>query len=261
MRRPSPFTTILEKLESSILPPRCAGCNWFDEKLFCDQCRAHLELIAPPFCACCGKPFDPLAQVLADSLCADCRANRYHKAPPLDNARSLWVMSGPARHAVHRFKYQNRHHLAALLAQEMAIYLRAHSGNLPQLIVPVPLHSWRQWRRGYNQSALLAHSLATTLQLPCVELLRRTRHTPSQTRLNQIQRHENVHDAFLVDDTLRGRYLPEQIHQILLIDDVYTTGATLRECARQLHSAGFAAIHALTLTRQPPAAPPTPSDV
>lgn len=263
MRHLSPAPTLLARckrvtrqLEAGILPPRCAGCNWFDESLFCATCRARVQRIVAPFCARCGQPFDPLVQVLATSLCADCRANRYHAAPILQRARSLWAMSGPVRHAVHRFKYQNRQHLAANLAREMATYLLAENAELPQLIVPVPLHPWRQWRRGYNQSALLAHALAELLQLPCVELLRRTRHTPSQTRLNQTQRQENVRDAFVIAEKMRGKYLPDEIQHILLIDDVYTTGATLRECARRLHSDGFATIHALTLTRQPPARPP-----
>ncbi len=249
------------QFENGVLPPRCAGCNWFEEKLFCERCRKYLQPLVAPFCACCGAPFDALAHVLASSLCADCRANRYHAAPALQWARSLWMMRGPARGAVHRFKYQNRHHLAADLAREMAAYLAACGAELPQLIVPVPLHSWRQWRRGYNQSALLAQELAALLNLPCAELLRRTRHTPSQTRLNRHKRQENVRDAFIINEALRGKYLPEQIPQSLLIDDVYTTGATLRECARQLKSAGFTSIHALTLTRQPPAAPPMLSNV
>ena len=250
------FQRATQQLEAGILPPRCAGCNWFEESLFCATCRAHVQSIVPPFCARCGQPFDPLAHVVATSLCADCRANRYHAAPILQRARSLWVMQGPVRRAVHRFKYQNRQHLATHLAREMATYLVDNNAELPQLIVPVPLHPWRQWRRGYNQSALLAHALAELLQLPCVELLRRTRHTPSQTRLNFGERQENVRDAFVVNEKTRGKYLPREISHILLIDDVYTTGATLRECARQLHSKGFATIHALTLTRQPTATPP-----
>ncbi len=259
----SPFKAVLralqtgaQKLEAGILPPRCAGCNWFEEQLFCQRCRTNLHQVKPPFCACCGEPFDPQAQVLATSLCADCRPNRYQHAPPLDTARSLWVMEGTARRVVYRFKYQNRHHLSELLAHEMALYLSAHAEETPQLIVPVPLHSWRQWRRGYNQSALLARALATTLQTPYAELLRRTRHTPSQTRLNIGQRRENVRDAFAVDAKVCGKYLPQTISHVLLIDDVYTTGATLRECARQLKSAGFASVHALTLTRQPTATNP-----
>ncbi len=115
-------------------------------------------------------------------------------------------------------------------------------------IVPIPLHPLRRWRRGYNQSALLAKELSALSQIPSVELLRRTRHTQPQIELDSIHRAANVRGAFSFDERAGREY--SRLESALLLDDVATTGATLEECARVLKAAGVQNVYALTIARR-----------
>ncbi|MBC8253948.1 MAG: ComF family protein [Ardenticatenia bacterium] len=161
-------------------------------------------------------------------------------------------MQNGARQAIHQFKYGNRPSLAAPLASLMADYWAA--SPLPaDLIVAVPLHVARQRERGYNQAHLLAHALSQMVGLPLVtSTLRRTRRTRVQVGLDAFERQVNVRDAFTCDARPRARgsrlHLPTvQGRQILLVDDVYTTGATLEACTMALREAGAARVWGFTL--------------
>lgn len=233
----------------AVFPPRCAGCGDFCAALFCPDCRATLRLIVAPFCGRCGFPFDPLAHAAVE--CAACRANRYHVAPPFAALRSVFTFEGALRPAVHSLKYKGKIVRAAPLAALLHEFLQSQTA-IPAdlaLVAPVPLHPLRRWRRGYNQSELLARELAKTLGVPDGEVLRRTRRTPPQVGLSAKARRENVRDAFAADERALERLNPSR-GPVLLIDDVCTTGATIAECARALRVAGVAEIYALTLARQ-----------
>ena len=234
----------------TIFPPRCAGCADFCASLFCADCHATLRPIVAPLCVRCGAPFDPLAHAAAE--CADCRANCYHAAPPFAAIRSAFAFEGALRPAVHALKYRGKVARAAPLSALLGNFL-GQDGAIPRdelaLIAPVPLHRLRRWRRGYNQSELLARELGKTLGVPCGDVLRRTRRTRPQVRLSEKQRLANVKGAFAADASALARHNPSR-GPVLLIDDVYTTGATLGECARALRAAGIAEIYALTLARQ-----------
>ncbi len=238
-------------LLDAVFPPRCAGCRAWNEALFCPPCSASLQPIQAPFCARCGIPFDP--QLHTASECAACRSNRYHPAPPFETLRSVYAFEGALRHAVHRFKYQDKTALAAPLAGLLHEFLQlsAQTPCIPlddiRAVVPVPLHAWRRCRRGYNQSELLARELSLLLDVPMIDALTRVRYTTPQVELRKTQRRDNVRGAFALHEDVRRR---ENKGGVLLIDDVCTTGATLGECARVLKSAGFAPVYALTLARQ-----------
>ncbi len=234
----------------AVFPPRCAGCGDFCASLFCADCRATLRPIVAPFCGRCGFPFDRLSHAAAE--CAKCRDNRYHGAPPFKALRSVFTFEGALRPAVHTLKYKGKIARAAPLAALLGEFLHSQTA-IPtadlMLITPVPLHRWRRWRRGYNQSELLARELAKSLGIAHGEVLRRTRRTPPQVGLSAKARHENVRDAFAADQRRLTKLNPSR-GPILLIDDVCTTGATIAECARALQSAGVTEIYALTLARQ-----------
>ncbi len=236
----------------TIFPPRCAGCRIWNEDLFCIECQENLNLISNPLCYCCGKPFDATAQVLRKSVCADCRPNRYHAAPPLTIRRAPLEFSEPVRHAVYALKYQGKTALASPLAELLWEYCGENNATElwenTQMIVPVPLHSFRQWRRGYNQSALLALELSRLSRRPVVELLQRIRYTRPQIELGDKQRADNVRGAFALHPNNWNRY--SNVKNVLLVDDVATTGATLNECARILKAAGVTSVFALTLARR-----------
>jgi ComF family protein len=249
-------------LLDAIFPPRCAGCRTWSQSLFCDNCRAALKLIQKPFCITCGKPFDPLAHSAPE--CAGCRAERRHPAPPFRALRSLYVFDGPVRQAIYRFKYQGKTAQAAPLAALLYEYLLQQDKQVKHiplerisLIVPVPLHAWRHYRRCYNQSALLAGELVKCIaqerseSIPLMHpLLQRIRHTTPQVGLKAKARAANVQGAFAINDALLQR-VDLKAGAILLIDDVCTTQATLHECARVLVRAGAPEVYALTLARQP----------
>lgn len=237
----------------AVFPPRCAGCGIWNKELFCLNCRASLHRIVPPFCAICGEPSDPLAKAARE--CARCRDNRYHAAPPFVASRSVYRFTGPVREAIHRFKYEDKIALGMPLAAVLHDFLEHQPDGalkIPNeqlsLIVPVPLHPWRQYRRGYNQSALLARELSELRGLPHIEALRRIRHTTPQIELKAGERAANVKGAFAVDENALQAALPAG-QAVLLIDDVHTTGATLSECASVLKKAGVAEVYALTLAR------------
>lgn len=242
------WNQLVHQLIKGLFPPRCAGCGIWEEALFCADCRRLARYIHGPVCAVCGIPFDPLAQA---TLCAQCRPSRTNKAPDFTALRSCFVFEGPPREAIHRFKYQGQSSLADLLARELSGFLSCDCRDTLQiprcdLITPVPLHWWRAHRRGYNQSELLAKHLASRLDIPAKVLLRRVKPTRPQVELDRKQRTANVKNAFEAETTaaplIKGK-------TILLIDDVCTTGATLRECATALKRNGAAAIYALTVAR------------
>jgi ComF family protein len=150
---------------------------------------------------------------------------------------------GALREALHQLKYRGHTALAEPLGNLMAVYWMQHT--IPaDVVVPVPLHAARLRERGYNQAALLARAMAQRIGLPLDErTLVRERATAPQVDLDARQRKENVHDAFRCSDrTLAGR-------QVLLVDDVCTTGATLEACAVALYEGGARGVQALTLAR------------
>lgn len=163
----------------------------------------------------------------------------------MEGIRSVLLFEGPARAAIHYFKYRQAQELAKPLGGLLAEYWLSHPIQV-DLIVPVPLHPSRLRVRGYNQAALLAQQLGQRAGLPVDEgALRRIRATASQMRLDARQRRQNVRGAFRCPDgRVRGQ-------QVLLIDDVCTTGATLEACADALRAGGAKAVWALTLARAP----------
>ncbi len=223
-----------------LLPPRCAACGTIVDAQgsFCAPCFAALPFITAPMCVSCGLPFETPQPEGAQ--CAACLAS-----PPRFTARAALAYDGPAREVVLRLKHGDRPHLAG----DMAAHLRRAAGELPgdALIVPVPLHRWRLWKRGYNQAAELAKALAAATDRPLlVDALVRRRATASSQGLNPSQRRRNLAGAIAVRTAARpliaGRC-------IVLVDDVLTTGATADACARALLRAKADAVRLLTLAR------------
>jgi ComF family protein len=209
---------------------------------FCHPCWESIRPLTGPICPCCGQPFgSPVA--LAHSpghLCGNCR-----EAPPaFDCARSPYAYEGVLARAIHMFKYRKCPSLASPLADLMLAWRE----KIPpvDLVLAVPLHPKRLRVREFNQSLLLAHRLATRLDLPLsLNHLLRVRPTLPQTELHRADRVQNVRRAFAAQqaDGLQGR-------TVLLVDDVFTTGATVNECAKALRRAGVKAVFVWTLARR-----------
>jgi ComF family protein len=232
-------------LLDAIFPPHCIGCEEWSRDAFCPLCIPKLRPIKAPLCHHCGEPFDPFS--LPAAQCARCRA----KTPQFEVARATFHFDGPPREAVHRLKYREKTALAARMAPFLATTFRQDptlSGFTPHWIVPIPLHSRRLKKRGFNQSALLARELGRILDVPTAHLLQRTRDTTPQVELKRADRAKNMRDAFAVDMDAFAK-TGAKGRRILLIDDVLTTGATLDEAARVLKKAGAAEICAISFAR------------
>ena len=217
-----------------LFPQRCLGCGK-EGALICPSCRSSLPIIAPPLCPLCGRP-QP-----SGVLCPGC----VRWPAGTDGIRSPFRFDGVMRQAIHQLKYRNLRTLAAPLARLLDDYLGSHP--LPgEVLVPVPLHPKRLKERGYNQSALLAAELGKLTDLPVVDnRLVRQQHTPPQAKTATVEeRRSNVSEAFICrSDELRNR-------QVILIDDVATSGATLNACAQALKAAGAVSVWGLVMARE-----------
>ena len=243
----TPPHVLYEAFLDALFPPHCAGCALWCRGSFCARCTPLLRPILAPLCNICGAPFDPLAY--SATICAPCRA----AAPPFRAARSVWHFEGPPRAAIHRFKYRQKSALAARLAPYLAQKLEEDAvlqGFAPQFLVPVPLHRTRLKNRGFNQSLLLAAELGRLVGVETREILCRTRDTAPQVELGRDERAKNVRGAFAINSAKGHNPNDWGGVPILLIDDVFTTGATLGEAAKILQKAGAGEICALTLGRQ-----------
>ena len=197
----------------------------------CNECLAHLSLFEEPICTRCGVP-----EALETCACAGMEA-------ALCQVRAVGPFSGWLRDAIHSFKY---HHEWARVEQ-LGPHLAKVVGQLQPIdaLVPVPLHRNRLRERGFNQSAVLATMVGEQLGIPVLSALERTRATAQQTGLSAAERRLNVEGAFAVRGAgdLGGT-------QLLLIDDVVTTGAVLNACATTLSRGGATSVRAAALARQ-----------
>lgn len=202
-----------------------------------------LDLIFPAMCSGCGRVGAVLCSACQTAIQQSPVPVAIAPAPGLAALAALGPFEGQLRQAIHALKYDRQPALAAPLGGLLAQSL-ADTGWPRSLIVPVPLHAERLETRGFNQAALLAAEVARCLGWPCQEVLTRTRQTASQVGLGHTERQDNVRGAFSVTQ-------PELIQQadIILIDDVYTTGATLHECALALQHSGAGCIRAIVAGR------------
>lgn len=216
-----------------IFPPRCAACKEHSPSLICPSCTNELPVIDENICRFCGRP-----TINRVHQCRECRGRRLY----FNWARSAWRYSGVGKEIIHAFKYENERRLATVLAATVLAKLPPEATI--DMVTWVPLHPAKQADRGYNQSELLGREIGRMTGIESLKILKRSRWTADQNKLELDKRKENVKDAFsLSTETLiRGK-------NVLLVDDVYTTGATVSECSRVLKRGGAAKVGALTLAR------------
>jgi len=218
---------VLDRALDVVFPRRCAGCGsgpW----PFCEDCRAALVVLTPPWCERCGRPWPRRV-----ATCRDC------PSAPVGGARAPFAFEGPARRAIHRLKFSGWRGVGEALAKAMVA-----AAPLPavRVVTWVPLGRRRLAERGYDQARVLAEAVAREVQLPCVRLLRREVASGPQARRSGADRRT----------ALRGGFAPVPSAApaaVLLVDDVLTTGATAAACAEALVAGGARHVHVLAAAR------------
>ena len=242
----------------AIFPPRCLICGAFgylqhsaenvkSDRLaqltagyFCESCRKGVTAVSSPFCTRCGLPF--VSREGEDHTCSECILEKRH----FRIARAFGVYNGSLMEAMHLFKYAKKASLSkplGLLTRET--FFRFWDNDSVDLVVPVPLHVKRLRERGFNQAHLLIRRWAKEEGISFDGLaLFRSRWTEPQTTLSRAERQKNIKGAFSVvsPQNIKGK-------RILLVDDVYTTGSTVNECAKVLAKADAEFVDVLTLAR------------
>ena len=228
-----------------VLPVECLACGHSlstdPVPFFCTACWQNIHPLRQPACARCDQPFvsEAATAYTPDHQCQDCQ----QRPPAFQRAWTLFPYLPPLREAICSFKYRGKHTLAKPLARLM-ISVLPHEIDV-DMIIPVPLHPTRLREREFNQSLLLADQLGRHMARPVSATnLVRVSATDPQTTLTRQARLKNLRKAF---DVRRPQDLKEK--RILLVDDVFTTGTTLNECAKVLRQAGSGPVFALTLAR------------
>jgi competence protein ComFC len=235
---------------SSLFPirPSCWFCDQPIEQLFfasawskvCFDCTAKLSPIHAPICEVCFRPMDDHMKV-----CFDC-----FQIALKDRVQNVSAVSytSKTKRVLARFKYLGDEGYAKYIGALMCDVVEKHYTHIPfTLITSVPLHQNRIKERGFNQSQLLAKQIGKNLGLPTLSLLEKTKASPPQASLSRNARIQSLQDSFVIN--MDGTQLDFTTHTILLVDDVYTTGTTIRECAKILRQAGVQTVYAVTFAR------------
>ncbi len=224
------------------LPPACLLCGQllppgFDPQEFCAECQASMPPLGRSHCSCCSQPFPASS---SQHLCATC----LQRPPAFSIVHAACSYQERVKDAIHQLKYRNQVNLAEPLGKLLGKSLEvAEVSFKPDCIIPVPLHPGRLKKRGYNQALEISRPLARKMQCPIdTALLQRTLKTPPQQGLTAAERRSNLRNAFIVTTTTSAR-------KILLVDDVMTTGETVRECSRVLMKNNIAEVQVAVIGR------------
>jgi ComF family protein len=231
-----------------LYPPRCRACGGTiygrDSEYFCASCWAQIEVVSHPLCPVCGRPF--LDAAGDDHPCGAClsRDPHYVRARAWSCYPREELAEHPLRQVIQRFKYGRKVSLGKPLGRLMALGCQDFLNECRvDLMIPVPLHPKRLRWRGFNQSHLLARQVGRAYGIPVDPfVLSRHKETPPQTQLKEDERRRNVRGAFSITGSAKGK-------NVLLVDDVYTSGATVNECSRVLKKGGAKGVYVLTLAR------------
>lgn len=214
--------------------PKCDICGRVGAANPCDTCMASLDYLQGVTCLHCGKQ---LNEHYSKSICPDCGVGDFY----YDRAYSCFAYSGMGKELIHKFKYEGKIRLSKVIAGLMEERLR-NEGLSIDAITPVPIHGNKLKARGFNQSYIIALELSERLKKPVLDCLVRTKETKEQYNLDKTQRYLNIVDAFSV----KLLYNNDKYKNILLIDDIYTTGSTVNECSRMLKEFGARNVYVLT---------------
>ncbi|MFC2078609.1 double zinc ribbon domain-containing protein [Candidatus Bipolaricaulota bacterium] len=227
---------LLESLAAALFPPRCVLCSGELAALevVCSDCESSLPAFDGPRCQRCGEPVDDSSI----DLCLRCGTQLLS----VDRAFALGPYHGEWGRLVRFLKFEREMAVGRWLGKRMALALSAHDMDREfSVITYVPMTRRDRRKRGFNQAEVLARIIAKQLDLPMIGLLTKRHETPLQSKLSAAERRTNLRDAF--------RLLPCGQEQVLLVDDIFTTGSTVEECARTLKRGGAQSVVAMTVAR------------
>lgn len=221
-----------------VYPPRCPGCDelLMPGTLICGGCDKEICRAAEPVCKRCGKPL----RDERTEYCSDCKAKKHRFC----QGKAVFVYEGKIRQSMYRFKYSNKREYAGFYGKEAArLYADWIQKRKIEVIVPVPMYSGKKRRRGYNQAEVFARALGRELGMPVdTRLVKRVRNTVPQKELNDRERRDNLKNAFqLVPNIVK-------YNQILLVDDIYTTGSTMDAVTETLLFAGVKNVYFICIS-------------
>ena len=225
---------IFENVLDWIYPPVCVNCGKAGA-LLCDECLSKLPKVGKHFCSLCGKPLQPR------HFCRHCGNAEFH----FKASRAPYLYDGPVSVMIKKLKYSGMLGLVPLLSGLLADYWKELNWD-PDLIVPVPLSKKRRGERGFNQSEMIGRDLSRRIGVRCdPRALMKQRDTVQQVGLDAAERRENLSGAFAAEPSLVRE------KQILLLDDVMTTGSTFSECTNVLLEAGAKSVSCLSVATTP----------
>lgn len=226
---------------NAVFPPACPGCGkalGYDggvREHVCSECAVKLKYIQEPRCLKCGKEIDSEEM----EYCHDCKIHIHQYV----QATAVYAYTDIIQQSIYRFKYQNKREYAAFYAEEIKRQCGTQIGQWsPDVIVPVPLHASKYRKRGYNQSALIAGEMSRIFGISMDEqLLIRSKKTIPMKELNNEERVKNLENAFICPLNV------VKYKKAVIVDDIYTTGATMDACARVLKNAGVQEVYGVCL--------------
>lgn len=219
-----------------LYPQTCYFCGRISTECMCAECADKVEYIEEPRCKKCGKPI----RYAEKEFCHDCTERQFS----YKQGKSIWLHKGPVRWSVYQFKYRNRRIFAEFYAEE---WQRLYGHKLREwgidVIIPIPLHPKRKRKRGYNQAELLAVELGKRCHIAVnKKAIVRVTNTKPQKELNDKERKRNLQHAF------RTTKYWNEVKNVLLIDDIYTTGNTIDSVAQLLREKGAEKVYFLTIS-------------
>ncbi|SRR5579871_1039708 len=243
---PKFLSGLMGSVSDLFFPKICQGCGERFEtglsNILCLSCLNSIAAYEDPVCSHCGMSLPPGAfEDAVLSRCRDCGDGNYH----LDQVRAVGPYEGPLRIAHHGFKFEGMEALGGILADKMVFSSPPAFWEGVETLVPVPLSPERERERGYNPAALLAFEISRAKGIPWRLLLRKTKSTRPQMSLTREERLKNPKGVYCPEE---GAKVPSKL---VLVDDVFTTGATLEECAKSLKEAGGSWVGAVVLGRTP----------
>ena len=222
----------------------CQICGTYDTSIgdcyICNNCLSKLEKINEPFCKICNKS---LAHNPNLEICEECI-----KSPrSFEISKSPYRYKGSVKKLIHDYKYCNKPFYYKLFGNLLVQYMKENSYIYFDYIISVPLHKIKLRKRGFNQSKLIAKYIQKNLSIPYIDALKRVNNTEKQSNLSKYNRQNNLKNAFIIKNKKVASFIKDK--NILIIDDIFTTGATINECSKVLKSSGANKIYALTISR------------